>query len=194
MFVLSTSRPPFDSCANRSLVPKSLSSSSPPPPSSAPPPAPLPPLPTSSRVTSPTSPRQTNLVSEHPDLLRRRARATLVDVWRRHVLSAISPYHLPPAGYLEWILIALASTIQAEIEEATGPGVSSTRAGGSWHRRAQSEGRNALDFGDRSDDCESEQWRSRAPSPFPGVLNMEDTDQVVYPRREQGKQVLNPQI
>lgn len=172
------------------LVPKSLSLSSPPPPSGAPPPAPLPPLPVSVRTTSPpTSPQQTSFVTEHPELLRKRARATLIDVWRRYVIPAVAPQHLPAAGYAEWTLIAMANKVRAEIETTHGPGVSSARAGGSRHRKTHSEGRNALDFGDRSDDCESERWRCRAPSPFPGVLNVDDTDRVVYPRQEQGKQV-----
>ena len=164
--------------------------SSPPPPSGAPPPAPLPPLPVSVRTTSPpTSPQQTSFVTEHPELLRKRARATLIDVWRRYVIPAVAPQHLPAAGYAEWTLIAMANKVRAEIETTHGPGVSSARAGGSRHRKTHSEGRNALDFGDRSDDCESERWRCRAPSPFPGVLNVDDTDRVVYPRQEQGKQV-----
>ena len=83
----------------------------------------------------------------------------------------------------------MASKVRAEIETANShsPGVCSARAGESRHRRAHSEGRNALDFGDRSDDCGSDQWRCRAPSPFPGVLDVEDTDRVVYPRQVQGK-------
>jgi len=176
------------------LVPKSLSLSSPPPPSSAPPPAPLPPLPVPGRVTSPIPPRQTCAISDGPDLLRKRARATLVDVWRRHVVSVLTPQHLPAAGYIEWTLVAMASRVRAEMESiettsSRGPGVSNARACDSRHRRIQSESRNALDFGDRSDGCESGQWRHRAPSPFPDVLDVEDTDQVVYPRREQGKEV-----
>lgn len=179
------------------MVPKSLSLSLPPRLSSAPPRAPLPPLPVAGSVTSPISPQQTSAPSAQPDpeVFRRRARATLVDVWRLYVISALSPQHLPAAGYAEWILIAMASKARAEIEsiETAGShrfGVSSTRAGGSGHKRTQSEGRNAFDFGNRMDDCESEQWHCRAPSPFPDMLSAEDTDRVVYPRREHGKEVL----
>ncbi|KAF8452637.1 hypothetical protein L210DRAFT_3639122 [Boletus edulis BED1] len=167
-----------------SLVPKSLSSLHR-PPSSAPPPAPLPPFPVSSRVSSPVSPQQSTLVPEHPDHLRRRARATLADVWRRHVISAVAPQHLPAAGYVEWILIVMASKVRAEIESLEAANSHSARAGGNRHRRTQSDGRKALDFGDRIDDCGPEQWRCRAPSPFPGMFNSEDIDRVVYPRREQ---------
>ena len=179
------------------MVPKSLSSSSLPPPSSAPPLTPLPPLPVAGRVTSPISYQQTGFASAQPDpkISLQRARATLFDVWRRYVISALTPQHLPAAGYIEWTLISMASTVRTEIEsieaaEAHAFGVSTTRAGGSRHRRSHSEGRNALDFGDRRDDGESAQWRCRAPSPFSDMLDAEDTDRVVYPRIEQGKEVL----
>ncbi|KAG8216128.1 hypothetical protein J3R82DRAFT_8131 [Butyriboletus roseoflavus] len=175
-----------------SLVPKSLSLSSP-PPSSAPPPSPLPPLPVAGPVTSPTSSQQTGPASARPDPEIARVRATLVDVWRRYVISALTPQHVPAAGYTEWTLIAMASEIRTEIQsietaESHRFGVNGTRASGSRPRRTQTEGRNALDFGDRKDDCELEQRRCRAPSP--DILNAEDTDRVVYPRREQGKEVL----
>ena len=188
---------------NRSLVPKSLSlsssSSSPSPPPTAPPPTPLPPLPGPGRVTSPASFKQTRLTSEpDPDILRKRARATLIDVWRRHIISALAPQHLPAAGYAEWTLIGMASNVRADIESmktaklrSRGFGLSSKRLCEGRHRRTQSEaveGRNALDFGDRRDDHVSE--RCRAPSPFPGTLDAEDADRVVYPRREQGKKIL----
>lgn len=80
---------------------------------------------------------------------------------------------------------------RAEIEsiEATrfhGFGGGITRAGGNRHRKTQSEGRNALDFGDR-DDREYEQWRPRALSPFQETI-AEDSDRIVYTRREQSKQ------
>ena len=181
------------------MVPKSLSLSlsSPSPPPTAPPPTPLPPLPAAGRVISSISLQHISFTSAqpHPEFLRRRARATLIDVWRRHIISAFTPQHLPAAGYAEWTLIAMASKLQAEIDSikaerfrSHGFGLSSKRTGGSKHRRTQSEGRNALDFGDRNDDYGP--VRRRAPSPFPGVLGAEDTDRVVYPRRERGKKVL----
>ena len=171
------------------FVPKSLSLSTPSPPPNAPPPAPLPPLPVSGRVTSPTSLQRNSIALEHPEHLRRRARATLVEVWRRHVLSVVAPQHLPAAGYLEWTLIAMASETRAEIESSAS-NRSNTMARESMYRRVQSEGRNALDFGDRSDICEVEHRRCRAPSPFSSVVDVEDTDRVVYPRQEQGKEIL----
>lgn len=185
---------PFNSRANRSLVPKSLSSSaSASPPPSAPPPTPLPPLPTPGRVTPLISPQRTSIASAEPDpdLLRKRARATLANVWRSYVIPALSPQHLPAAGYAEWTLVAIAGKVHAEIASikteklrSRGFRVSGKKTGGSGHRRIQSEGRNAIDFGDRSDDNVSE--RCRAPSPFPGMFDAEDIDRVVYPRRHQG--------
>ena len=66
-------------------------------------------------------------------------------------------------------------------------GVGSKRSRGSKHRQTQSEGRNALDFGDRTEDYQSE--RCHAPSPFPGMWDAEDGDRVVYPRLHQGRKV-----
>ncbi|KAG9308305.1 hypothetical protein JVU11DRAFT_12068 [Chiua virens] len=175
------------------LVPKSLSSSSsrPPPPSSVPPPTPLPPLPTPKRVFL-ISPQRPSFASAQPDpeFLRKRARAALIDVWRRHVVSALTPQHLPAAGYIEWTLISMASKLRAEIdtfktvESRRGIRVDSTKSGRNRHRKTQSESRTALDFGDRTLDCESQQWRCRAPSPYPGMFEGEDSDRVVYPRQD----------
>ncbi|KIJ64792.1 hypothetical protein HYDPIDRAFT_39992 [Hydnomerulius pinastri MD-312] len=181
-----------------SLVPKSLSSPPPPPPSpnapTPPPPSPLPPIPviTTTRITSPpASPQQSCFFSSSqtdPRTLRKRARATLIDAWRLHVITALTPQHAPPAGYIEWTLIAMANKIRTEIQSIE---VASSHrsehahsgAAGNKHRKTRSEGRNALDFGDRGD-AEERYWR--APSPFPGQMNGEDTDdRVVYPRRDQ---------
>ncbi|KAF9224936.1 hypothetical protein BS17DRAFT_57871 [Gyrodon lividus] len=179
-----------------SLVPRSLSSPSPPPPSpnvpTPPPPALLPPIPSISphRVPPSISPRYTCFSSTQTDtdIIRRRARATLVDVWRLHVIPALSPHHMPLAGYIEWTLIGMAIKTRAEIQSSAAARSHRSEpahraAGGNKHRRTQSEGRQALDFGDHS---EYERRRWRAPSPFPGQMDVEDTDdQVVYPRREQ---------
>ncbi|KAH0831258.1 hypothetical protein J3R83DRAFT_13891 [Lanmaoa asiatica] len=158
-----------------SLVPKSLSLSSPSPPSSAPPPTPLPPLPVAGRVTSPASSRQTSFAS-----------AQLI---QNFFAGGPEQPSLMSGGVTSQQLSHL-NNLQLEIQSietvgSRGFGVSGTRAGGNKHRRTRSEGRNALDFGHRSDDCELEQWRCRAPSPFPDMLDTEDIDRVVYPRREQ---------
>ncbi|KIK98875.1 hypothetical protein PAXRUDRAFT_623339 [Paxillus rubicundulus Ve08.2h10] len=184
-----------------SLVPRSLSCPSPPPPSpnapTPPPPAPLPPIPciTDHMSSSPISSQRTRFSSAHtgPSIIRQRVRATLVDAWRLHVISALPPHHIPPAGYIEWTLIAMAVKVRAEIQSMTAARSHRSKfnhraAAGNKHRRTQTEGRNAIDFGNRS---ESQEQRWRPPSPFPSQMDVADADdQVVYLRREQGKGTL----
>ncbi|KAF9238099.1 hypothetical protein BU15DRAFT_75489 [Melanogaster broomeanus] len=175
-----------------SLVPRSLSPSPPSPIApTPPPPTPLPPIPVIPHMRfPPISPQQIHFPStpNEPSLLRRRARATLIDAWRLHVIPALSPHHIPPGGYIEWILIAMASKTRAEIklieaERSHCSELARRAAAGSKHRRTQSECRTALDLGDRN---ESEGGRWRAPSPFPGQMDAEGADdRVVYPRQEQ---------
>ncbi|KAG1732110.1 hypothetical protein EDB19DRAFT_1296192 [Suillus lakei] len=180
-----------------SLVPRSLSPPPAPPPSPTTPypssPPPLPPIP-------PIAPRNTSFshipqspVTPYnpafppladPPILRRRARATLIDAWRRHVVSALSA-HNHYAGYTEWVLRDMAAGVRSEvreIERSWQPGRGAARK----HGRTQSEGRAALDFGQRGSEETQRRWR--APSPFPGEVEGENDDCVVYPRHEQAHQ------
>ncbi|KAG2076264.1 hypothetical protein BDR04DRAFT_754525 [Suillus decipiens] len=175
-----------------SLVPRSLSPPPAPPPSPTTPypssPPPLPPIPPitlrnpSSIPQSPVSPYNPAFPPlTDPPILRRRARATLIDAWRRHVVSALSA-HNHYAGYTEWVLRGMATgarTELREIEKSWQPGRGAARK----HGRTQSEGRVALDFGERG--SEETQRQRRAPSPFPDEVEGENDDCVVYPRHEQ---------
>ncbi|KAH7928844.1 hypothetical protein BV22DRAFT_171252 [Leucogyrophana mollusca] len=126
-----------------SLVPRALPPAPPPTPTT-PTFAPPPPLP-----QMPIPPR--------PDAryLRQRARATLVDAWRLHVLSALAE-HAPAAGYAEWALRSLERTVRSQVR--------AFREAEHSRNAPQNEGRNALDLGDRDRELER---RWRAPSPFP---------------------------
>ncbi|KAI5998915.1 hypothetical protein F5J12DRAFT_848318 [Pisolithus orientalis] len=123
------------------------------------------------------SPRTRSPIS----FLRTRARATLVDACRRHVLPALTlSVHVPPGGYLEWVLHGLVANTHAEVHEAQNgsPYVYARKA---KHGRSRSEGRNALDLGERADT----ERLSCSPSMFSSQTNSEDVeDRVVYPRRD----------
>ncbi|KAI6141793.1 hypothetical protein BKA82DRAFT_4198173 [Pisolithus tinctorius] len=170
-----------------SLVPRTLSlsprSSSPSGAVADPPQASLPPsLATPSGMDSFShqevfSPRTRNPIS----FLRTRARATLVDACRRHVLPALTlSVHVPPGGYIEWVLHGLVANTHAEVHEAQNgsPHVYARKA---KHGRSRSEGRNALDLGERAD----AERLSCSPSMFSSQTNSEEgEDRVVYPRRD----------
>ncbi|KAL4067416.1 hypothetical protein V8B97DRAFT_2009148 [Scleroderma yunnanense] len=178
-----------------SLVPKALSSpprpSSPKNVSTEPPQSPLPPLPgITVRVESPSPPLQQLFfppTQKQIRFLRTRARATLLDAWRLHILSAFTP-HMPPAGYIEWVLQSLAVKAHSELQELQNR--SSSRQDPMWrarHGRSRSEGRNALDLGERND--VERRWRSPPPPPLSSPFNSEDgEDRVVYPRRDQANE------
>lgn len=178
-----------------SLVPRSLSPPPAPPPSPTTPypssPPPLPPIPPITPRNKSFSPIPQSPVSPYnpafppltdPPILRRRARATLIDAWRRHVVSALSA-HNHYAGYTEWVLRGMATgarTELREIERSWQPARGAARK----HGRTQSEGRVALDFGERGSEQTRRQWR--APSPFLDEVEGDNDDCVVYPRHEQG--------
>ncbi|KAG0697129.1 hypothetical protein DFH29DRAFT_164793 [Suillus ampliporus] len=180
-----------------SLVPRSLSPPPAPPPSPTTPyptPPPLPPIPPITPRNASFSPIPQSPISPYnpafppltdPPILRRRARATLIDTWRRHVVPALSA-HNHYAGYTEWVLRGIATVVRSEVRDierswqrcdALGRGA--TRK----HGRTQSEGRVALDFSERGSEEPQRRWR--APSPFPDELEGECDDCVVYPRHEQ---------
>ncbi|KAG2138379.1 hypothetical protein DEU56DRAFT_802902 [Suillus clintonianus] len=181
-----------------SLVPRSLSPPPAPPPSPTTPypssPAPLPPIPPITPRNASISPIPQSPISPYnsafppltdPPILRRRARATLIDAWRRHVVPALSAHNLY-AGYIEWVLRGMAIGTRSEVREIErswqhrdGPGRGAARK----HGRTQSEGRAALDFGQRGSEEIQRRWR--APSPFPDEVEGEHDDCVVYPRHEQ---------
>ncbi|KAG2049707.1 hypothetical protein BDR06DRAFT_694261 [Suillus hirtellus] len=177
-----------------SLVPRSLSPPPAPPPSPTTPypssPSPLPPIPPitprntsfSPIPQSPVSPCNSAFPpSTDPPILRRRARATLIDVWRRHVVCALSA-HNHYAGYTEWVLRGMATSTRTElreIEKSWQSGRGATRR----HGRTQSEGRLALDFGERVSEETQGQWR--VPSPFLDEVEGDNDDCVVYPRHPQ---------
>ncbi|KAG2130139.1 uncharacterized protein EDB93DRAFT_1180957 [Suillus bovinus] len=176
-----------------SLVPHSLSPPPAPPPSPTTPCPSLPPLPPIPPITShdtsfspiPQSPISCNpafLSSTDLPILCCHACAMLIDAWRRHVVSALlNQNHY--AGYIEWVLCGMATRACAqlrELEKSWQPGHGAIHK----HGRAQSEGRVALDFGERSSEEIQGQWH--APSPFLDELESENDDCVVYPRHEQG--------
>jgi len=113
--------------------------------------------------------------------LRTRARATLLDAWRLHILSALT-LHTPPAGYLEWVLQSLAVKAHAELQELQNRSPKENLLWKAKHGRSRSEGRNALDLGERSD----MERRLRSPLSIP-FTSEDGEDRVVYPRRDQGK-------
>lgn len=178
-----------------SLMPRSLSPPPAPPPSPTTPypssPPPLPPIPPITPRNASFSPIPQSPVSPYnpafppladPPILRRRARATLIDAWRRHVVSALSAHNYY-AGYTEWVLRSMATGARTElrqIERSWQPGRGAARK----HGRTRSEGRVALDFGDRGS-AEKTQRQWRAPSPFLEEVEGENDDCVVYPRHEQ---------
>lgn len=180
-----------------SLVPRSLSPPPAPPPSPTTPypssPPPLPPIPPITPRNTSFAPVSQSLVSPYnstfppltdPPILRRRARATLIDAWRRHVVPALSAHNYY-AGYIEWVLRSMATKTRSElkeIEKSLQPG----RVAARKHGRTQSEGRVALDFGERGSEETQRRWR--APSPFPDEVEGEHDDCVVYPRHEQANE------
>ncbi|KAI6107804.1 hypothetical protein EDD16DRAFT_1523087 [Pisolithus croceorrhizus] len=107
-----------------------------------------------------------------------------VDAWRRHVLPALTlSVHVPPGGYVEWVLHGLVAKTHAEVHGAQN-GRSHVHAWKFKHGRSQSEGRNALDLGERA----GAERLSRS-SLFLAHANSEDgEDQVVYPRRDQANE------
>ena len=152
-----------------------------------PPQSPLPPPPgITVRVDCPSPPPQQVFfppTQSHIRFLRTRARATLLDAWRLHILSALTP-HVPPAGHLEWVLQSLAVKAHAELQELQNRSSGQGPVRKNKHGRSRSEGRNALDLGERSET--EKRWRSQSPLLTP--FNSEDgEDRVVYPRRDQGK-------
>ncbi|KAG1740479.1 uncharacterized protein EDB91DRAFT_1132674 [Suillus paluster] len=184
-----------------SLVPRSLSPPPAPPPSPTTPnpssPPPLPPIPPIIPRNASFSPIPQSPISPYnpafppftdPPILRRRARATLIDAWRRHVVPALSA-HNHYAGYTEWVLRGIGTVVRSEVRDierswqrcdALGRGAIRK------HGRTQSEGRLALDFGGRSSEEPHRRWR--APSPFPDEAEGEHDDCVVYPRHEQANE------
>ncbi|KAG1859202.1 hypothetical protein F4604DRAFT_1160385 [Suillus subluteus] len=177
-----------------SLVPRSLSPPPAPPPSPTTPypssPPPLPPIPPITPRNTSFSPIPQSPVSPYnpafppltdPPILRRRARATLIDAWRRHVVSALSAHNYY-AGYTEWVLRSMATGARTElrqIERSWQPGRGAARK----HGRTRSEGRVALDFGERGSEETQRQWR--ALSPFLEEVEGENDDCVVHSRHEQ---------
>lgn len=92
---------------------------------------------------------------------------------------------MPPAGYLEWVLQSLAVKVHAELEELQNRSSKESTVWKAKHGRSRSEGRNALDLGDRSD----AERRSRSPLPLSTPFNSADgEDRVVYPRRDQANE------
>lgn len=170
-----------------SLVPRTLSLSSRP---SSPSDAPTDPLP-----TAPATPSCTDSLSHQQVFFppirgatnshRTRARATLVDVWRRHVLPALTlSVHVPPGGYVEWVLHGLVANTHAEVHGAQN-GRSYMHGWKAKHGRSQSEGRTALDLGERT----GAETLLRSSSLFSGHASSEDgEDRVVYPRRDQANE------
>ncbi|KAG6331564.1 hypothetical protein ID866_7525 [Astraeus odoratus] len=176
-----------------SLVPKALSlpsrPSSPNSVPSAPPQSPLPPPPgIPSRQDCPSPPPQQVFFpppQSRIHFLRARARATLIDAWRLHIQTALSP-EVPQAGYIEWVLCGIANKVRAEVQEHKRD--YSQRHDHVWkakHGRSQSEGRNAIDLGERSN--VEDLWH--LAKPFPVHLSAEmGEERVVYPRRDQANE------
>ncbi|KAI6163584.1 hypothetical protein EDD17DRAFT_1568573 [Pisolithus thermaeus] len=174
-----------------SLVPRTLSlSSRPSSPSIAPtdpPQSPLPPAPAAPSCMDSHSHQQVFFppIRSATNFHRTRARATLVDAWRRHVLPALTlSVHVPPGGYVEWVLHGLVAKTHAEVHGAQN-GRSHVHTWKVEHGRSQSEGRNALDLGERA----GAERLSRSSSLFLAHANPEDgEDRVVYPRRDQANE------
>ncbi|KAI6038662.1 hypothetical protein EDC04DRAFT_2896188 [Pisolithus marmoratus] len=174
-----------------SLVPRTLSLS----PRPSPPNGALPDLPQSSLPPSPATPSCMDSLSHQQVFFpptrnpikfhRTRARATLIDAWRRHVLSALTlSMHAPPGGYVEWVLHGLVASTHAEVHEAQN-GRPHVHARNAKHGRSRSEGRNALDLGERA----GAERLSRSSSQFSGCADERDgEDRVVYPRRDQANE------
>ncbi|OAX40395.1 hypothetical protein K503DRAFT_855366 [Rhizopogon vinicolor AM-OR11-026] len=179
------------------LVPRSMSPPPAPPPSpttpTPPPPSPLPPIPpiTPRNASlppipqSPISPYNPTFIPDaDPGILRCRARATLIDAWRRHIVPALSA-HNHYAGYTEWVLRGFGARVHNQVRDLER---SLQRCGGRGrgaarkHSRARSEAGAALDYGERGSEAQR-RWRS--PSPFPVEGESDHDDCVVYPRNEQ---------
>ena len=135
------------------------------------------------RVDCPSPPPQQVFfppTQSHIRFLRTPARATLLDAWCLHILSALTP-HVPLAG-----LQSLAVKAHAELQELQNRSSRQEPLRKNKHGRSRSEGRNALDLGERSG---TEKCCSQSPLLTP--FNSEDgNDRVVYPRHDQGKYAL----
>ncbi|KAH7912856.1 hypothetical protein BJ138DRAFT_1111966 [Hygrophoropsis aurantiaca] len=137
------SAPFFSLSSRKSLIPRPLPPAPPPTPT-VPPLTPLPQLP---QVPIPPRP--------DPHRLRQRARATLVDAWRLHVLSSLGE-QAPSAGYAEWAIHSFERRLRSEVR--------AFKVAEHAKNGPRREGRKALDLGERPQGPER-RWRS--PSPFP---------------------------